>query len=448
MNLRRRVESWLGRPVDIASIVLMRVSFGLLMLWEVTRYFNHDWIEEYWIEPQFHFHYFGFDWVRVWPGDGMYWHFVGIGVLAFLVTVGLFYRFASVLLFLAFSYVFLLEQARYLNHFYLVCLVSFLMAVIPAHGAGSLDVRLGLYRRRDTVPNWCLALLRFQMGVVYFFGGIAKINGDWLAGEPLRTWLRARGDYPLIGPLFENEGVVMSMVYGGLLFDLLIVPLLLWRPTRGIGFLGVLFFNLMNAMLFNIGIFPWFAIAMSTLYFASDWPRRFFVFKAVECDGARKPVSQVRSHVVMAFCCVYVGWQLFLPTRHWLYPGQVSWTEEGHLYAWHMKLRSKSGRVKFFVKNEDNGQETTVNIPDFMETWQARRMATKPDMIIQFAHSLGDKLAREGMTNLSIRCEARVSLNGRKSQFLIDPEVNLLTKERSWKAKDWVLPLLQPLPRK
>ena len=322
------------------------------------------------------------------------------------------------------------------------------MAVIPAHGAGSLDVRLGLYRRRDTVPNWCLALLRFQMGVVYFFGGIAKINGDWLAGEPLRTWLRARGDYPLIGPLFENEGVVMSMVYGGLLFDLLIVPLLLWRPTRGIGFLGVLFFNLMNAMLFNIGIFPWFAIAMSTLYFASDWPRRFFVFKAVECDGARKPVSQVRSHVVMAFCCVYVGWQLFLPTRHWLYPGQVSWTEEGHLYAWHMKLRSKSGRVKFFVKNEDNGQETTVNIPDFMETWQARRMATKPDMIIQFAHSLGDKLAREGMTNLSIRCEARVSLNGRKSQFLIDPEVNLLTKERSWKAKDWVLPLLQPLPRK
>ena len=448
MDLLDRVRSWLGRPVDIASIVVIRVCFGLLMLWEVTRYFNHDWIAEYWIEPQFHFHYFGFSWVQPWPGDGMYWHFVGLGLLATMVTFGLFYRVASILLFFAFSYVFLLEQARYLNHFYLVSLFAFLMAVIPAHGAGSLDVRFGLYRRRDTIPNWCLQLLRFQMGVVYFFGGIAKINGDWLAGEPLRTWLRARGDYALIGPLFEVEWVVMSMVYGGMLFDLLIVPALLWRPTRALGFAGVLFFNLMNAMLFSIGIFPWFAIAVSTLYFAPEWPRRFFVFTALENKRVERSLSVQSPHYVVLLCCLYVAWQLFLPTRHWLYPGEVSWTEEGHLYAWRMKLRSKSGRVKFFVKNEDNGQESTVVVSDFMKTWQERRMATKPDMIVQFAHSLGDKLRREGVTNLSIRCESRVSLNGRRPQFLIDPEVDLLKRERSWRAKDWVLPLKEPLPTK
>ena len=432
----------LSEPVDIASLVMVRVFFGLIMLWEVIRYFEYGWIRKYWIAPDFHFRYFGFDWVAPWPGEGMYWHFLGLGFLAVLITFGLFYRVAAALFFIGFSYVFLLEQARYLNHFYLVCLVSFLMAVVPANRAASLDCRFGFCRQSDTVPAWCLWILRFQVGVVYFFGGIAKINADWLAGEPLRSWLQKRTDYPLIGFLFGQEEVVMTMNYGGLFFDLLIVPLLMWPRTRVAGFAGVLFFNFTNAVIFHIGIFPWLAIALSTVFFAPDWPRRYIIFQE---NQATRPLDPVRcSWAVLAFLAVYVSWQLLLPLRHWLYPGNVNWTEEGHLYAWHMKLRSKSGRARFFVMNEE-GNESKVFPTRYIKSWQARQMATKPDMIHQFAHYLGDRLRAEGIKVVSIRVDARVSLNGRRRQRLVDPDVNLLQEPRSIWPKAWINPLEVPL---
>ena len=437
-GFRRR----LSEPVDIASLVMARIMFGLLMLWMVVRYFGKGWIDKYWIEPEFHFRYFGFDWVTPWPGEGMYWHFLVLGILAVLITLGLFYRVAAFLFCLGYSYVFLLEQARYLNHAYLVCLVSFLMAVVPAHLAGSLDVKYGLHRRSDTVPAWCLWLLRFQIGVVYFFGGIAKINADWLAGEPLRTWLSRRTDYPLIGFLFGEEAVVMGMAWGGMLFDLLIVPLLLCRGTRVAGFAGVLFFNLTNAVVFHIGIFPWLAIALSTVFFEPGWPRRYLVMRV---DRTEMSVGTTRcSRMALAFLLVYVSWQLFLPLRHWLYPGNVSWTEEGHLYAWHMKLRSKSGRVRFYVKDQ-TGDEFKVDPRDYLKSWQRRKMTVRPDMIHQFVYYLGDRLQEEDRQVVSIRVDARVSLNGRRRQRLLDPRVNLLAEPRSIWPSPWINSLDVPL---
>ena len=73
----RGLRQRLAEPVDIASLVMARILFGLLMLWMVVRYFGKGWIGKYWIEPAFHFGYFGFEWMAPWPGDGMYWHFLG-----------------------------------------------------------------------------------------------------------------------------------------------------------------------------------------------------------------------------------------------------------------------------------------------------------------------------------------------------------------------------------
>lgn len=437
---------WLSRPVDVASLALARICYGLIMLWEVIRYFRNGWIDRYWIDPDFHFTYFGFSWVSPWPGDGMHWHFFCLGILAIMITFGFLYRIAAVLFFLGFSYAFLLEQARYLNHFYLVSLVSFLMALVPANQIASIDARLGICRRKDSMPAWCLYLLRFQMGIVYFFGGIAKINSDWLAGEPLRTWLGYRAGFPIVGPLFEMEGVVMGMAYGGLLFDLLIVPLLLWRPTRVPAFFAVLFFNFSNAIIFTIGIFPFFAIAMSTLYFSPDWPRRYFVWprigEALQSNGADLLVSRL----VVGFLALYVGWQSLLPLRHWLYPGNPAWTEEGHLYSWRMKLRSKSGRISFYATNLDTGEEFRIKPSKYMEDWQAKHLATKPDMMLQFVDYAGKQLKQEGITNLAIRAESYVSLNGRPRVQFVDPSVDLLRKSRSLFPKDWLLPLDESLP--
>ena len=44
-------------PTDVASVVVFRVGFGLLMFWEFTRYYYNGWVEEFYVKPNFHFKY-------------------------------------------------------------------------------------------------------------------------------------------------------------------------------------------------------------------------------------------------------------------------------------------------------------------------------------------------------------------------------------------------------
>ena len=257
------------------------------MLWEVYRYINHRWIESYFIATKCNFTYEFFDWVKPWPGEGMYFHFYLLGILSVLIALGLFYRVATVLFFLAFTYVFLLEQARYLNHFYLVVLVSFLMIFIPAHRNYSIDAWRRKHLKTSTIPFWTLFLIQFQIVVVYFFGFVAKMNSDWIGGEPMRHWLARRTVSPLIGQFFDQEWLVYSMSHGGLLLDLLAPLLLVWRRTRPFMMLAVLIFHFMNDRLFSIGIFPWFMILASMMLFPSDWPRQFVRAVQENRNGSR-----------------------------------------------------------------------------------------------------------------------------------------------------------------
>jgi vitamin K-dependent gamma-carboxylase len=153
-QVAKRFVTRLFAPVDIASLVYFRVAFGAIMLWEVWRYFDHGWIKRYYIDPLFHFKYYGFDWVRPWPGDGMYLHFYVLGALAICVAVGLFYRVSTTLFFLGFTYIFLLDKTNYLNHFYLISLISLIMIFVPAHKAFSLDALLRPKIRSDSAPTW------------------------------------------------------------------------------------------------------------------------------------------------------------------------------------------------------------------------------------------------------------------------------------------------------
>lgn len=261
-------------PVDAGSLVFFRIAFGSIMLWEVWRYFDHDWINRYYTGKEFYFKYWPLDFVQPWPGDGMLIHFGIMAVFATCIALGLFYRVSAIAFFLMFAYVFLLEEARYLNHFYLVCLISFLMIFVPAHRHFSLDALLRPSLRSNVVPVWSIWLLRFQIGVPMLFGGIAKLNSDWLQGEPFRAWLAGETDFPLVGEYFTNEPVVWLMVYAGLLIDLLFVFYMLDRRTRVFGYLLVASFHIANARLFGIGIFPWLMIAATLIYFPPGWPRR------------------------------------------------------------------------------------------------------------------------------------------------------------------------------
>lgn len=455
----------LFEPVDIASLVFFRIAFGVVIIYEVWLQFSRGWIKLDYIDPDYHFSYYGFGWVQQWPGNGMYFHFLALGVMGACIALGLWYRIATVLFFLGFTYVFLLDQALYLNHFYLIVLVSFLMIFIPAHRSFSLDALLRPGIRSRTAPAWALWILAAQMGIVYFYGGLAKLNGDWLRGEPMRRWLARDTDFPVIGPLFTEEWMVYLFSYGGLLFDLLIVPFLLWRRTRLVAFAFALVFHLTNAQLFDIGIFPWFAIAATTLFLPPSWPRKSVGFLRGLRRSSRRPASEseerepreedapaaptqlgARQWIVVSLLGAFLAVQLLVPLRHFLYPGNVNWTQEGHRFSWHMMLRTTKGVATFHATDPESGRTWTIDPMDHLSVRQTIHVVMYPDMALQFSHGLADSFRAEGYEQIEVRANVVASLNGRESQHLIDPTVDLAAQPRTLAPSTWILPLEKPLP--
>jgi hypothetical protein len=434
-------------PVDAASLVCFRVAFGAVMAWEVIRYFSNGWIAADYIEPAFHFKYFGFDWVRPWPAAGMYVHFSVLGLAALGVALGLAYRLSAVVFFFGFTYVFLLDQTYYLNHFYLIALLAFSLVFLPVRGALSLDAWLQPRLRSDSAPAWALWLLRTQISIPYLYGGLAKLNPDWLRGEPMRLWLAERTNLPLLGRFVTEEWIVLAFTYGGLLLDLLIVPFLLWSRTRLWAFVLGLAFHGLNAVLFEIGVFPWLMMAATTIFFAPEWPRRLGLMPPWRPPALDPPVAPPPRWrwPTLAAATAYLALQALVPLRHYAYPGNVSWTEEGHRFSWHMRLRDKESQALFIVTDLDQETTWTVEPSAYLTEQQARVMAGRPDMILQFAHHLAAELRHSGRSRVEVRAQVMAALNGRPPQLLVDPDIDLARQPRSLAPAPWILPLREPL---
>jgi len=453
-TVKCRLAHLLFRPVPIAPLVYYRIAFGLVMVWEASRYLRDDWVHELFLAADFQFKYYGFEWVRRWPGEWMHLHFYGLAILGLMIAAGAWFRVASALFFLAFTYVFLLDQANYLNHLYLVCLLSFLMPFLPAHCAASIDATARPYIVRSHVPAWTWGLVTFQIAVPYFFGGIAKLTPDWLRGEPIRTWMRGE-HLPVLGGWPATEAGVWVLSYGGLLFDLLVVPALLWRRTRLLALVAAVSFHLFNYLAFNIGIFPWLMLATLPLFLPLNWWERVnerwisdpaAVAPEAKSNSQSTPgVWTPRRITVAALIAAYVAVQVVVPLRHWLYPGVVHWTEDGHRFSWHMMLRNKRGTARYIVRHPELPSPVEVDPNDWLTREQQKKAATHPDMILQFAHYVAKEFEKEGFRGAEVTADVRVSLNGRPPQVLIDPNVNLASVRRSIRPSHWVLPLREPL---
>ncbi len=444
-----RLREFFFAPVEAASLAVFRMAFGAVMAWEVFLYFRNGWIAEYWMQPAFHFTYPGFGWVAPWPGEGMYWHMAALGILAVLMMVGLFYRASAVLFFLGFTYTFLLEHTRYLNHFYFVCLVSLLMIFVPAHRGWSLDALRRPALRHRVVPRWSLWLLRFQLGVVYAYAGVAKLSSDWFNARPLTLWLHRLADTPAIGFLFERSETFHAVSWAGLAFDLLIVPALLWKRTCPFAFAAAVAFHATNSFLFTIGIFPWLSIAMTTLFLEPDWPLR--LARKLGLPGAPLGVGSPSSSVAStpARSCSGRNWTLFLlgtyatfqllfPLRHWLYPGDVAWTEEGHEFSWRMKLRDKKGAAQFEVTAPSTGAIWLENPAAYLKPWQAEKLPGRPELLRQFAHHLATLHARRLGHPVEVRVYTQVRLNGHPPRPIIDPTVDLAKQPYRLAPDTWI----------
>ncbi len=487
------IKKWsllLTKQVSIAPLVTFRIVFGSIMVFSTLRFWWLGWIEDHFINTQFTFKYFGFAWVQLLPPTGMYLLHALLLLGAIGITLGLFYRLSAIVFFLAFTYVELIDLTYYLNHYYFVTLISFLLIWVPANRLFSLDVYRGAIAQQQAVPRWTIAIFQLQIGIVYTYAGLAKVNADWLFHAlPLKIWLPAHTHLPIVGKIFTWEITAYLFSWIGLLYDLLIVFFLMWKPTRVMAYLSVVAFHTLTGLLFQIGIFPLVMIGGTWIFFPerfhqkllqtltgrfknSTFRARLKVGFAGEKHQFLKPLlgyffvrlgsaemhskmslqrtqnlqfSLLKHHLqpstklIAWILASYFLLQLLIPWRYLLYPGNLFWTEEGYRFSWRVMLVEKAGTATFYVKDPVSGREGMVDNSQFLRPQQERLMAYQPDMILQFAHFLARHFQKEGEALPAVSAEVYVTLNGRPSRLLIDPKVNLALVQDGWGAKDWII---------
>jgi len=448
-------------PVDARRLAWFRVVFGITAFWQVWMYVSAaNAIERLYVNPSFHFTYLGFGWVKPWPGQGIFVLFCVLTLLAILIIVGAYYRFCMAMFCVGFTYLFLIDKALYQNHYYLICLISFLMSFMPANSTFSIDSRRFRKFRATTVPAWTVGLLQFQLGVVYFFGGLAKINPDWLRGEPMRAWLYS-GTLHGMPEWALTEGMVWFLTWSGLLFDLLIFPLLLWRRTRIWAYLAAMLFHLGTEWIFDIGVFPWFMIfAVTTLFgFHPRWPRlkdqASSVLRGNEFSMARVGSLSMRQKLVSCLLGLYAAIQILVPLRHHLHDGRPSWNGKGDLFAWRMKLDDKIGKrhdnklgtIAIFARRTDAIDEFEIESSQVLTNeFQQAAVYRHPDMTLDFVHFLADTYRQRGIRDIEIYVHCHVALNGRRPQPIIDSAIDLAAAPRTFFGPTpWVTDLIEPL---
>jgi vitamin K-dependent gamma-carboxylase len=439
-------------PVDAAGLAVFRIGFGLLMAWWCFDDLSTGRVHNLYEVPRFHFNYFPFDFIRPWPGAGMTIHFGALLLLALCIAAGLVYRVASILFALGFTYFFLLDRANYQNHYYLIALLSWTIALLPLHREWSLDVLNGNTPRSPVLPAWMLALVRFHVALPYVFGGIAKLDSDWFAGEPMRQVLAGHAEFPVIGSWLATESAVQFFTWGGLLFDLAIVPLLLWRPTRIPAYLIALAFHAANAYLFNIHVFPWFMMLATTVFLDPAWPRKLLnmsssrvLWKSEQGPDIRWAGLRRRSRFGFGLLAAYCLFHLVWPLRHFAYGPDTGWTEQGHFFSWRMMLRVKDSGMRYFLVDKTAGMTESPEIYDFVNQEQSQKFSRDPEMILDFAHFLAGQYRSKTGRQPSVHALVLTSLNGRKPQLLIDPNVDLAQEPRGFHRRSWIVNLTEPL---
>lgn len=411
------------------------------MFCSTLRFYLKGWITEMYVTPKFFFTYYLFDFIKPLDALGMHLVFFFMGLFALLIAFGLFYRVASIGFFCLFTYVELLDKTNYLNHYYFVSLIAFLLIFMPASRALSLDVRFKFEKLAEKVSAFLVWILKMQLFIVYFYAGISKINYDWLVlAQPMQTWLPSKVSMPILGPLFDSSIIAYLFSWVGMLYDCSIGFLLFYRPTRIWAYLAVLVFHIATWLLFPIGVFPFVMIFATLIFFEHDqW---MYLFKKIKTRGSflqgtgQAQVSSFKKAVLFAFLTI----QLLVPLRFLLYPGKLFWTEQGYRFSWRVMLIEKAGYINFSAYDDQHNFLQEINNAKYLTPNQIKMMAAQPDMILQFAHYLSDYFSQAYGEKVQIfATQSFVTLNGKGSKRFIDPKINLTDQKRGFKHKDWIL---------
>ncbi len=446
MNLT--IKQYFQKHTEAAPLAVFRIFFGLMMLISIVRFYSYGWIDKLYIQPKFFFSYYGLECIKP-IGEYTYLIFLICAISAVFVALGYQYKIAIISFFLSFTYIELMDKTTYLNHYYFISLLSFLMIFLPANAYYSIDAKQkGVSFQK--ISKWTIDVIKLLLGIVYFYAGLAKLNSDWLIkAMPLKIWLPSKYDIPLLGELIHQEWVHYLFSYTGAIYDLTIPFLLLYKRTRIFAFALVIIFHVLTRVLFPIGMFPYIMIVSTLIFFDSGFHHKILRFISTifkidkEFFDTRKTLffTAKKEKIVVSIVSVFLVIQLLLPFRYVLYPGELFWTEEGYRFSWRVMLMEKAGYANFKIVDGKTGMRFYVDNDDFLTAFQQKQMATQPDFILEYAQYLKKHFESEGHQNVQVFVESYVALNGRLSSQYIDPKVDLGKQKESFKHKTWIIPL-------
>ena len=351
------LRSLLANRVDSSTLATFRIVWGLLLTWEAIRKFPKA--SGMYSPEFFHFKYSLFPFVEPLPTVGlMKAEIAMMGLAGLLIAAGRLFRPASAVYLLIYLHLFLIEKMYYNNHFYLTMLIVFLLMLTEA----GKSFRLPLPRRIksdspsvQTVPFWNLFVLRGQIIVLYFFGAVAKVNSDWLQGEPVRQWFAAKSPNHHLGFLLSEEWFVWFVCWSGLLLDLLVGFLLLFRRTRVPSILALIVFHGMNHQIFKIGLFPLLAMSMVILFIDLDRPRKLIHWVKIKVWSKTSQEKLTAPEPIKSSLPLHWGWTT-------LVIGWLAFQCTGS-YGVRSRKRSAPGRFKLPFEGWDIRSRDDLSVP-------------------------------------------------------------------------------------
>ncbi|WP_264559872.1 HTTM domain-containing protein [Flavobacterium sp. N2270] len=413
------MKNFFFKSIDNSPLIVFRMFFGFLIACESFGAIMTGWVKKVLIEPQFTFSFIGLEWLQPLPNNLMYGYFVLMGILGIFIMLGLKYTYSIITYTFLWAGVYFMQKSSYNNHYYLLLLISFCMIFLPANKYKSLDVKFGFIEDKQTMPKWVSLLFIIQILIVYFYASIAKIYPDWLDGTFTRNLLQGTTTRPFFLELFSQKWFYMFIAYTGIVFDLLIVPLFLFKKTRTIALICSVIFHTFNAIVLQIGIFPFFALTFILFFYEPETIRKIFLKDKPISNHEKLDFST--SKVFKYLFIPYIIIQIALPLRHHFIEGDVFWTEEGHRLSWRMMLRERSGYIVIKIKDNKTNTTTVYDYHKNLSSKQARQLATKPDFIWQYCQKIKKEYANK---DISIFIDCKNSINRKPLKTLIDPKTD------------------------
>ena len=433
------LNNFLFKHIDNSALIVFRIIFGLLCFLESVGAIFTGWITRTLVDPKFTFSFIGFEWLQPLPGNWMYVYYAVMGIFGLLIMLGYKYRMSAIAFTLLWCGVYFMQKASYNNHYYLLILLSAIMVFLPANKYASLDAKYNPSIKSISMSNWCKWVFVLQLFILYSYASIAKMYPDWIDLTVPKLLMQSKINYPIIGGFLQNDFMPYLVGYGGILFDGLIIPLLLFKPTRKYAFFASIFFHLFNSIVFQVGVFPYLSLAFCLFFFNPETVRNIFLKKKKLYTKTEITIPKYKSALITV-ASIYFIIQIALPLRHHFIEDDVLWTEEGHRMSWRMMLRSKSSNTTYKIIDNETKKETQLNLKDYLSKKQIRLASSKPDVMWQFAQRLKKEYREKGQ-DISVYITAFVSVNGKPHKQLIDPKVDIANvKWNVFKHNDWILP--------